>query len=363
MRVSRPSYEPEFGRVDGERSNMNNGFEELPRAGRRDQGEASEAVGRKIWLLMELIQYGSVRFSKYDRTYGRDKRSFQRDLQQLRSEIDPAVFAISRLTGDIVHLVGYEQGLLRSTRAADSGGATLALVVAELSRAFGEPLQRELGNLAGPTGTGDSFLHVHAPQLADGSHVSRVYEKLRDAWSSPAGRASVRFKYAPSRGEVEERTVDPYRVIARSGRYYLLGYDVGRRGWRFYALDAIVGVPVKAGTAAKTRPIPADYTSSDALGFFKVRGQMIPVVVELSQVIATAVTSRVWNEGQIVEKLANGRARITIPVADPREVVRWAFGYGADAKVVAPPDAVEIAAGEATAIAGHYVGASRTRRV
>ena len=187
----------------------------------------------------------------------------------------------------------------------------------------------------------------------EGSAVARVYGRLKDAWESPAGPASVRFRYRTAKGS-EERLVDPYRVVVRSGRYYLVGYDSARRAWRIFALDAVVGLPVKAGSIRTRRTIPSDYASSDALGFLKGQGKAVEVTVELSAVIAAAATSRIWNKAQHMEKLPGGRARMTFPVSDPSEVIRWAFGFGPEARVIAPPEAVKAAGRLARSIAEGY---------
>jgi predicted DNA-binding transcriptional regulator YafY len=79
------------------------------------------------------------------------------------------------------------------------------------------------------------------------------------------------------------------------------------------------------------------------LGFIKGAGRAAEVTVEFSPKVAASATSRIWKHDQKVEKLSGGRARLTVSVADPGEVVRWAFGFGADARVVAPPAAVRAA--------------------
>lgn len=230
---------------------------------------------------------------------------------------------------------------------------------AELARALGEPLRGELQTIAEAAPEGEVFLHIRTPELAAGSSVGKVYARLKDAWESPAGQASVRFRYRAARGVAEERLVDPYRVIVRSGRYYLVGYDVGRRAWRFFALDAIVGLPVKVGTIRTIRTIPADYGSDDVLGFLKGSGKPAEVTVELSAAIAASATSRIWNHNQRVEKLPSGRARITLPVSDPAEVIRWTFGFGAEARVVAPSEVVALARNLAQEIAEAHTVARR----
>jgi predicted DNA-binding transcriptional regulator YafY len=309
-------------------------------ARRRNAGEASESSARKIWLLLELLRHQSVRLSDYERLYDRDRRSFQRDLQQLRAIGKTGGFTISRLeNGDVVQLATTAGPLQR----LNGQRANVLRLVAEVARALGEPLRAELHALVDEAPAGDSFLHVVVPTLVAGSHAASVYHRLREAWDSPTGPASVRFKYRNAKNQTAERHVEPYRAIVRSGRYFLVGYDLVQRGWRIFALDAIVGMPTKAGTIGKTRTVPSAYDRSDAIGFIQGSSATTPVSVEFSAAIAASATSRVWNHAQEITTLPGGRARITIPVTDPQEVIRWAFGFGPDAAVVAPPTAVAAA--------------------
>jgi predicted DNA-binding transcriptional regulator YafY len=307
---------------------------------RRDSSEASESVARKIWLLMELLRHRQVRYTEYEALHGDGKRSFQRDLQQLRTIGKTAGFTISPIKDGLVRLTSFDTTL----RRLDDARPPLLRLLAELARTLGEPIQGEIGAIVDGAPEGEVFLHVQAPKLVEGSQVAKVYEKLKDAWASPAGRASVRFRYrGASAAAPEERVVDPYRVIVRSGRYYLSGYDLKRRDWRLFALDAIVGLPARAGTVRTDRKIPEQHENADVLGFIKGPGREAAVTVEFSPKVAASATSRIWRHDQKVEKLPGGRARITVPVADPEEVVRWAFGFGADARIVAPAAAVKAA--------------------
>jgi predicted DNA-binding transcriptional regulator YafY len=324
---------------------------ELPNRRGHDTGEASESVARKIWLLLELLRSRSVRYSEYVALHGRDKRSFQRDLQQLRAIGTASGFRISKIEGgETARLTSFDA----APRRLDDARPPMLRLLAELARTLGEPIRGELGALVENAPDGDVFLHVQAPQLVEGSHAERVYRKLKDAWASPNGRALVRFRYVGAKGKPEERTIDPHRVVVRSGRYFLIGYDQARRGWRRFALDAIVGMPAKAGTAHTTRTIPDEYCGGDVLGFISTAGRRIPVTVEFSSAVAASAASRIWQAEQKIEKVAHGAVRITIAVGDVTEAVRWAFGFGADARIVAPPSAVAAARGLAERlVAGH----------
>jgi predicted DNA-binding transcriptional regulator YafY len=319
---------------------------------RRPDGDPSESAARKIWLLVELLRDGRARYSDYLKLYERDHRSFQRDLQQLRQMGTSLGFTISKIEdGETVRLVSYD----RKLRKLDDQRPALLQLVAEIGRAFGEPMQREFGAIGAAAPDGEPFLHVHAPSLIEGSHVAKVYEALKGAWSAEGGRAHVRFRYKTAHVVAPaERTVDPHRVVVRQGRYYLIGYDVDRKSWRFFALDAFLTIPVRAGTVTATRSVPPNYDSDDVLGFIKTTTAPIAVTVEFSPSLAAAMACRLWQHDQLLDTLPNGGAKLTVHVSDIDEVVRWVFGFAPDAKVVAPPQAVRRAKSIAMAVAAEH---------
>ncbi|BDE06829.1 hypothetical protein WPS_21050 [Vulcanimicrobium alpinum] len=334
---------------------MSKRFEDLDDAGRRDTGEAPESVARKIWLLLELLRHKRVRLDDYQRLHEVDKRSFQRDLQQLRAIGKSSGFRIAAKIKD--GAIGLES-LDTSLRRLDEDRPPFLALIAEIARTLGEPFHDELGAMADRAPEGETFLHLQAPRLVEGSRVAQVYEKLKSAWASRDGRAQVRFRYRSARAaEATDREVEPYRVVVRSGRYYLVGYDLGKKKWRFFALDAIVGLPTRSGTAARRRTIPEGYANPDVLGFMQGDETPVAVTVEFTPVVAAAAASRVWHRGQEVTHLPDGRVRIAVRVVDVDEVVRWTFGFGAQAKVVAPEAAVAAARRTADAIAAVYASA------
>jgi len=72
-------------------------------------------------------------------------------------------------------------------------------------------------------------------------------------------------------------------------------------------------------------------------------GNAVEVTVELTPTVAASATSRRWQAAQKIELLEGGAARITFEVSDVGEVVRWALGFGKEARVVAPSGDVELA--------------------
>lgn len=120
------------------------------------------------------------------------------------------------------------------------------------------------------------------------------------------------------------------------------------------AIDRFASKPVKAGTCTTVRVVPEQYTSEDVIGFMK-GSKRVDVTVELTSRVAASATCRRWQTEQRTEKLADGRAQMTFAVSDIDEVVRWSLGFGADARIIAPPEAV----GRASAIAGEIAQAYR----
>jgi predicted DNA-binding transcriptional regulator YafY len=308
----------------------------------RPSGEPSGSTERKIRILLELIRNKFVRLSRLADEYDTSERSLLRDLQELRKIGKRAGFQLSEKTeNDRVRLISFDS---RPT-AIDKSGRALRSLIRDAAHALGKPVEAQLESLEAEETPGERrFLHFLTPTLREGSRVAETYKELEAAW---ANNARVTFRYSG-----KERRLEPACVFVRSGRYYLLGRDPNSRAWKYYALDAIEP-PIKRAGSFTPQPIPAKYQHDDALGFFKGAGEE-RVSVWISPAIAPSATSRVWQQQQEIEMHEDGSATLTFTVNDAGEVIRWALGFGAEAKVVAPESAVDMARNIAQEIAGKY---------
>jgi proteasome accessory factor B len=322
----------------------------------RSTNEASDSTVRKIWMIVELLRHKRLSFETYEKEHERDRRSFQRDLQQLRIIGEDSGFTISPIQpGSYVELQCGDKRILELHRDA----TRTERLMGDVARAMGQPIATEIGQLpTGPEPDDERFYHIAVPTMIEsgGSRISPITRALKSAWTK---KALVKFQY-PDRGVAggsRERKVEPYRVLYRSGVYYLIGYDRGRKAWRTFALDRFLSTPEPDGTNNVTRQIPEAYASEDVLGFIKSDQPGMEITVELSPFVAASATSRRWQTAQRVELLEGGGARIVFTVGDPSEVARWAFGFGKDARVVGPPEAVRLSRDIARAIvAQHELG-------
>jgi len=281
--------------------------------GRRSRDEPTDDATRLVWLLVMLLRR-RIDFDAYCRTYEMHKRTYRRDIQKLRA-IEKRCdlgFTIRSLGGSAYALETRARGL---ATIGDADRAVIGLIQ-ELCRALGGPIEEALRGYDGRDER-DRFLRIGMPRPVEGAEVAIVYRKLREAANASA---RVQFIYRSAPNKPSEREVEPYFIRWNSGRYYLVGYDTIDRDWRPFALDAFQDLPRRAGTF-KPRIVPARYQSDDAIGSFK-SGKPSTLRVELSPAIAAEVTGQKWQLRQVVTRLANGGALITLEDCDLDEVVR-----------------------------------------
>ncbi len=308
----------------------------------RQSGEPSGATERKIRILLELVRNKFVRLSRMCEEYEASERTILRDLQELRAIGERAGFRIAEKSEhDVVRLLDFD----RRPTALDKSSRALRSLIRDIGRALGPPVQAQLQSIEGEESRDDRrFLRFLQPALLQGSRVAQIFDELQSAW---ANNARVTFRYSG-----KERRVEPGCAIVRSGRYYLLARDPAARNWKYYALDSIAP-PVKRAGSFSPQPIPAHYQNDDVLGFIQGT-QKHRVSVWISPALAPSATSRQWQRAQEIDTHADGSATMTFIVGDVGEVVRWALGFGIDAKVVAPAEAVDCARGIADALVGLY---------
>ena len=190
------------------------------------------------------------------------------------------------------------------------------------------PVARGLAKLAATLGVDpDEVVDVDLGQAS-----ASVLGTLRDASNS---QRRVRLDYySHGRDERTQRDVDPYRVYADQGQWYLVGFDHLRNEERLFRVDRIVEVepladtfvsPEEPRTHALYEPGPDDER----------------VVLDLD-------ASAAWvAEAYPVEEIAeapDGRTRVTLAVSARPWLVRLLLRLGPHAEVVGSSSAELLAA-------------------
>jgi proteasome accessory factor C len=218
-----------------------------------------------------------------------------------------------------VHLSPSFQRSLRLTPAqalalVAAGASLLAVPGADLNGA----LARGLAKLAGTLGVdADDTMDVDL-----GSASPDVLAVLR-AGIAESRRVHLDY-YAHGRDEMTGRDIDPYRVYADQGQWYVVGHDHLRDGERLFRVDRIV-----AARLLDARFEPPDEPRD--LGLFEAAADDPRVTLELDAA-ASWVLESYPNEG--VEQLGDGRLRVRLAISARPWLERLLLRLGPHARVV-----------------------------
>lgn len=158
-------------------------------------------------------------------------------------------------------------------------------------------------------------------------------------------REVLRFDYAPASAARTDdlemappRRVEPHRVVARDGRWYLLAWDLDRDDWRIFRADRIVP-RVPTGPRFTPREVPGGdvaafvtgrFKGSDGAGDWPCRGE---VILELP-----ASTVLEFSREAVVDELGPHRCRVVLGSWSWPGLAAEIAGFDADFEIVGPAE-------------------------
>jgi len=163
-------------------------------------------------------------------------------------------------------------------------------------------------------------------------HHREIVERVTQAIAEKR-RVQMRYDSA-SRGRVTRREVDPYRLWYASGGLYLIGHCHLRKEPRMFAVERIKSVtPTELPYQI---PLHFDFEAFVEDSLTVMRGPRINVELEFDKATAAWAKDRVWHPSQELKRLQGGKLRITLSVADSRELVGWVLSFGSGVWVARP---------------------------
>ncbi|HWV46392.1 MAG TPA: WYL domain-containing protein [Nitrospira sp.] len=163
-------------------------------------------------------------------------------------------------------------------------------------------------------------------------HHREIVERVTQAIAEKR-RVQMRYDSA-SRRRITRREVDPYRLWYASGGLYLIGYCHLRKEPRMFAVERIKSVtPTELPYQI---PLHFDFDAFVEDSLTVMRGPRINVELEFDKATAAWAKDRVWHPSQELKRLQGGKLRITLSVADSRELVGWILSFGGGVKVLRP---------------------------
>lgn len=159
-----------------------------------------------------------------------------------------------------------------------------------------------------------------------------VVERVTQAIAEK-NRIQMRYDSA-SRGRVTRREVDPYRLWYASGGLYLIGYCHLRKEPRMFAVERIKSVtPTELPYQI---PLHFDFENFVEDSLTVMRGPRIEVELIFEKGTAAWAKDRLWHPSQQLTRVPGGKLRMTITIADSRELVGWILSFGSGVRVVRP---------------------------
>ena len=166
-----------------------------------------------------------------------------------------------------------------------------------------------------------------------------------------AERRTVQMRYySASRTRVTRREVDPYHLWFAAGGLYLIAYCHVRRDVRMFAVERIRSLTVTAHPFQLPLGFDAETYVADALVI--MRGRLVEVELTFDRSTAAWARDRTWHPSQRLVPAHDG-LRMTLRVADTRELTGWILSFGRGVRVIRPAALRERVRQEALAVARH----------
>lgn len=163
-------------------------------------------------------------------------------------------------------------------------------------------------------------------------------------------KRQLSINYQSLKKELTSRTVEPHKLINYQGRWYLLAWCTLRKESRIFHLARILDARLENIACLTQFQDPEELQGS--FGIFKGRPRY-HAEIEFTGEAAELVRKQHWHDSQQVMQTEGGIV-MRLPVHDDREIMMKVLQYGAQARVVGPPELASKIASEAGMLLGHY---------
>ncbi|PIE64601.1 MAG: hypothetical protein CSA26_07625 [Desulfobacterales bacterium] len=160
----------------------------------------------------------------------------------------------------------------------------------------------------------------------------------------------VKILYNSLRKRQTRRTVEPFRLINYQGRWYLYAWCLVRHETRMFHLARILEATLGERSTMTEEMFPADLDKS--FGIFK-GPPSCHAEIHFRDEAAELVKNQFWHQDQQIRKTEQGII-LQLPVRDHREIMMKILQYGAQARVINPPELVAKIRAEVKALANQY---------
>jgi len=175
-----------------------------------------------------------------------------------------------------------------------------------------------------------SFRVLNAPM----AEVSFPYWEELDRAIKQGRSVDMRY-YTMYRDATSDRMVDPYKLLSKDGRSYMMAWCHKRKEVSIFRLDRIR----KLQLTDRVFEIDPDFDEAAFLdpmfGIFN-DGKPFTVKVRFSPWVARWIREDRWHPSQRFTELSDGSLQVDLEVTGTVDVKRWILSFGRDAEVLEP---------------------------
>ena len=174
------------------------------------------------------------------------------------------------------------------------------------------------------------------PRVMWGADRATEQALLAPIYNALLGRTPLKFNYSPLKGELGERTVEPYGLVYRRGNWYLVARDTAKDALRSFRLSRVDGA---TEPQEGTYEIPADF---DAAAYLEGESFEIGDEAPSNAVVRFPAALTWWAEqnmaGAPITTRDDGSSEVEVPVSNADALVSWVLNAGPGVEVLSPPE-------------------------
>ncbi|MBN1841076.1 MAG: WYL domain-containing protein [Deltaproteobacteria bacterium] len=161
----------------------------------------------------------------------------------------------------------------------------------------------------------------------------KILERLQTAIGE--SRRVVLDYLRPESDKPTPEELDPYHLFFKRRALYVEGYSWTEKGIRMYRVNRIKAV--RFTPMQFTVRQDYDFARRHKNAFSAFPGEQTEkVAVRFSPKVRPYIEESLWHYSQVISKEKDGTIRFEVDVAEPREVMWWAFQWGAEAEILEP---------------------------
>ena len=182
-------------------------------------------------------------------------------------------------------------------------------------------------------------------ELVNSGIFATVLDALRE-------QQQLQLTYRAGTGRTSRRKVEPLKLVNYQGRWYLLAWCLSKNDRRMFHLARMQKARLLQVPITEHHQDNIDDWLQASFGIFK--GPAISrATIRFTGTAAKIVRHQIWHEKQKIEREQDG-IRLTLPIADDRELIMKVLQFGARAEILRPKKLRQRLAAEIGRMAEHY---------